>query len=112
MSGSADKTIKIWDIQYDECIKTFLGHAGYVNSVIMLIGNLIASGSSDKSIKIWEINSGVCEKTLIGHTAAVNCIVKLNETQLISCSSDNSIKIWDFEKCINIYTIPVWPIKV
>ena len=59
VSGSSDETIKIWDIQSGECLKTLKGHSEWADSVaISTDGNTIASGSRDKSIKIWDIKSG------------------------------------------------------
>ena len=53
ISGSDDKSIKIWDINSHKCINTLNGHTSTVYSVFA-INNLIISGSSDKSIKIHE----------------------------------------------------------
>ena len=57
ISGSVDKTIKIWDINSGECLKTLEGHTNVVMSVFAK-DNLIISGSYDKTIRIWDINSG------------------------------------------------------
>ena len=65
VSGSGDKTIKIWDIKTGECLNTLEGHSYWVNSVtISPDGKYIVSGSRDKTIKIWDIRKGVCIYTL------------------------------------------------
>ena len=54
ISGSRDKTIKIWDANTGECLKTLEGHSLDVNSVAYSPdGTKIISSSSDKTIKIW-----------------------------------------------------------
>ena len=53
VSGSHDKTIKIWNSNTGECIKTLTGHTSFVNSVCILNNDKIVSGSHDKTIKIW-----------------------------------------------------------
>ena len=50
-SGSADKTIKIWDKDF-KCINTLSGHRYNVFSLIQLENGLLASGSEDNTIKI------------------------------------------------------------
>ena len=46
ISGSGDKTIKIWDANTGECLQTFKGHSGTVSSVAYSPdGTKIISGS-------------------------------------------------------------------
>ena len=51
-SGSADSTLKIWNLLTGEAEKTLSGH-GYVWSVIELRDGRMCSGSGDKTLKIW-----------------------------------------------------------
>ena len=56
VSGSGDRTIKVWNIleRREEC--TFTGHTGSVHSVaVSADGRFIVSGSRDETIKIWNI---------------------------------------------------------
>ena len=68
ISGSMDKTIKIWDIMNGACLYTVHGHEGYINALIWLndgerLGNRMASASQDGSIKIWDMVNLVCLET-------------------------------------------------
>ena len=68
-SGSGDNTIKIWNVETGEIIKTLTGHTFFVNSVSFSPdGSRIASGSNDRTIKIWNVETGEIIKTLTGHT--------------------------------------------
>ena len=56
-SGSSDKTIKIWNINSGECVKTLTGF----NHIIKALdfnpdGTELASVSSDRSIRIWDVS--------------------------------------------------------
>ncbi|KAL7933498.1 WD40-repeat-containing domain protein [Trichoderma chlorosporum] len=96
VSGSTDKTIKIWDIATGACIQTLDGHTGSVNSVAFLPDSRqIVSGSSDKTIKIWDITKGMCDQTLRGHSGATFSIAVLTNGRLAAASSDRTVKIWD-----------------
>jgi len=53
VSGSDDKTVKIWDVAQRKEIHTFYDHTGFVNTVrFHPDGTCIASGSNDKKIKV------------------------------------------------------------
>ncbi|MBO5838211.1 MAG: hypothetical protein J6R06_00850, partial [Bacteroidales bacterium] len=54
ISGSYDKTIKIWDAITGQCLKTLEGHSEWVSSVAYSPdGTKIISGSDDCTVKIW-----------------------------------------------------------
>jgi WD40 repeat protein len=58
-SGSEDGTIKLWDVNTGEEIRTLKGHSWRVRSVAFSPdGRLIASGSGDWTIKLWDVNTG------------------------------------------------------
>ena len=106
VSGSIDKTIKIWDIKTGECLKTLEGHSLSVESVaISLDGKYIVSGSRDTTIKIWDIKTGECLNTLEGHRYDVNSVTISQDGKYIVSGSYETIKIWDIKTGENNYTI-------
>jgi WD40 repeat protein len=110
ITSSNDKTIKIWDIDKEECIDTLKGHTDYVLSIEQVKwtkdASTIVSSSADKTIRLWNIETRKCLSILIGHTSYINSTIYLNgsenDTTIASCSVDSIIKIWDIEtrKCI------------
>ncbi|MEZ2236515.1 protein kinase, partial [Microcoleus sp.] len=69
VSGSRDKTIKIWNLATGNLIRTLSGHSNYVYSVaISPDGQTLVSGSRDKTIKIWNLATGNLIRTLSGHS--------------------------------------------
>ena len=100
-SGSADNSIKIWNIDSGECIKTLIGHSGAVLSLQVLAKNKLASGSADNSTRIWNIDSGKC-RILTGHSGYVFSLELLANNKLASGSSDGLIKVWNVDsgECI------------
>ncbi|KAI9355979.1 quinon protein alcohol dehydrogenase-like superfamily [Zopfochytrium polystomum] len=92
MTGSADRSIKVWCTETGSCINTIYGHTGSVTGV-QFDDNKIVSCSQDASIRIWNRKTFECVHTLIGHTGAVNS-VHLDDKVLASGSSDSTIRIW------------------
>ena len=93
VSGSLDKTVKIWDINTGELLNTLTGHTNYVYSVAINEGRVV-SGSWDKTIKVWDVITGNLLNTLQGHGDFVRCVA-IREEKIVSGSLDKTIKIWD-----------------
>jgi len=101
VSGSVDKTIKLWDIVSKECVHTFIGHSGSVFSLDVFEKDgkkLLVSGSYDKTIKLWDLDCKSLVITFIGHSSwvfSVKVFFKGNQPYLASGSRDQTIKIWN-----------------
>ncbi len=101
ISGSADKTIKFWDLtaRGDNVtpIAILRGHDNWVRCLVIK-DNLLISGSGDNTIKFWDLtargNNVPPIATLQGHDNWVRCLV-IKDNLLISGSDDGTIKFWD-----------------
>ncbi|MBD1216594.1 MAG: hypothetical protein H9536_04490 [Aphanizomenon flos-aquae Clear-A1] len=59
ISGSQDKTIKLWNLETSQEIKTLSGHSDHICSVAYSPnGQILASASKDKTVKLWSVASG------------------------------------------------------
>ena len=107
-SGSRDHTIKLWDVETGECLKTMTDHKGLVYCVDFSPNNIVlASGSKDNTIKLWDIKRHLCTKTLTGHTDMVYAVAFNSDGgMLASGGRDNTLKLWntDTGKCIKTLT--------
>ena len=58
LSGSADKDIKVWDMEYGHCQKSIFAHSEPVTSVCFLKDTHYAlSGSKDGHMKFWDLDT-------------------------------------------------------
>jgi len=100
LSGSSDKTLKLWDLAKGECLHTFAGHKNYVNTLaISPDGRQALSGSFDKTLKLWDLAKGECLRTFVGHKREVDSVaISPDGRQAISGSWDHTLKLWDLAK--------------
>ena len=107
VSGSFDRTIKIWDAETGREIRTLKGHSDLVHFAgFSPNGRLIVSASSDSTIKIWDAETGSEIRTLKGHLGRVfSATFSPNGLTIVSASDDTTIKIWDTETGREIRTL-------
>ena len=96
-TGSDDHTIKLWNAETLDCVKTLYGHDGWVSAIAFSPdGQTLASGSSDKTVKLWNGRSGECLQTLEGHGQRVKSVAFHPQGAIIaSGSDDHTVKLWD-----------------
>jgi WD40 repeat protein len=106
ISGSQDRTIKLWDVVTGREIRTFSGHTNSVVSVAFSPdGRQIVSGSFDRTIKLWDVVTGREISTFSGHSHLVYSVAfSPDGRQIVSGSFDRTIKLWDLATSREIRT--------
>ena len=60
MSGSSDKSVRVWDALTGVEWKKLTGHTDLINSVAFSSnGTRIVSGSHDHSVRLWDVSTGI-----------------------------------------------------
>jgi WD40 repeat protein len=97
LSGSDDKTLKLWEVATGRHLRTFEGHTDNVYSVAFSPdGRYALSGSSDKTLKLWEVDSGRFLRTFKGHTDWVYSVsFSPCGRYCLSGSRDDTLKLWE-----------------
>ena len=98
VSGSGDKSIKIWDLEKKSCLKTLIGHSGYVLSLLdHSSGKLISGGGfNDLTSRVWDVVSGECTN-ILKYDGRIRDMKELPNGEVLSiCQSKSiSLRIWD-----------------
>ncbi|CAF0731116.1 unnamed protein product [Didymodactylos carnosus] len=69
VSGSQDRTCKIWKLPNCDLQATLTGHSSSIFGVdINVEQTIVATGSADKTIRLWRVNNGLCFKTIYTNT--------------------------------------------
>ncbi|KAI9034435.1 WD40-repeat-containing domain protein [Hyaloraphidium curvatum] len=118
VTGSADTTVRVWDLSSQHQWALLRGHTGGVNSLHLLAQQLLTA-SADNTVRLWDLaklpsipvhyrssepfftsdegdpdNESICATVLEGHSASVNCVQGDGEV-VVSGSSDCTIRTWD-----------------
>jgi WD40 repeat protein len=97
VTGSWDKTVRVWNVQAGECTHTLEGHTSPVRCVAFN-GTTIAIGFNDRAVRIWRApyNTAECERVIKGHTESVNCVwlcTEPNEHIVVSADAGNTVHV-------------------
>ena len=94
-----DMTIKIWDAESGDLIRTLQGHNSYVESAAYSPdGRRIVSASYDNTVNIWDAKSGDLIRSLQSHDNDVrSAAYRTDGRRIVSASFDKTVKIWDAE---------------
>jgi F-box and WD-40 domain protein 1/11 len=92
VTGSRDKTIKVWNPKSGACTKTIKAHEA---SVLCLRYDdaYMVTGSSDTTAWIWTLPSFTKCVQLVGHAAGV-LDVCFDKERVVTCSKDYTIRVW------------------
>jgi len=98
-SGSADNTVRLWDLQGQPIGQPFQGHTSWVTSVAFSPdGQTIASGSWDNTVRLWDLQGQPIGQPFQGHTNAVFSVAFSPDGKTIASGSlDNTLRLWDLQ---------------
>lgn len=118
VSGSADKTIRHWDLAKGRCIQTLdvmwaaaqasvsigAGDATWRQTsrassrsadfigALQVFESALACGTADGMVRLWDLRSGQVHRSLVGHTGPVTCL-QFDDVHLVTGSLDRSIRV-------------------
>jgi division protein 1 len=119
VSGSADKTLRQWDLVKGRCVQTldvlwaaaqasatettnngqWRGTSGraldtsadFVGAV-QVFDAALACGTADGMVRLWDLRSGQVHRSLVGHTGPVTAL-QFDDVHLVTASADRSIRV-------------------
>ena len=121
VSGSADKTLRQWDLVKGRCVQTLDvlwaaaqasatmssnsnssgqwrdtgrapdGSADFVGA-LQCFDAALACGTADGMVRLWDLRSGQVHRSLVGHTGPITCL-QFDDAHLVTGSLDRSIRV-------------------
>ncbi|KAI9105788.1 WD40-repeat-containing domain protein [Phlyctochytrium arcticum] len=117
VSCSDDATVKIWDLETRQVLRTLSDHVGQIQGMqvilphspprvdgILVTGGLLVTGALDNTVRIWCLETGECLKKLFGHVEGVWCI-GVDSLRIVSGSQDRKVMVWELESGKSMYEL-------
>src|SRR5262249_29413183 len=72
LTGSADKSLRLWDADTGKQLRVFAGHtARIIGAAISPDGRSVLSGSDDGTTRLWDATTGKEIRRMTGHEGVV-----------------------------------------
>ncbi|GAA0891730.1 hypothetical protein GCM10009122_14090 [Fulvivirga kasyanovii] len=113
LTGSRDKSIKLWDVASGRELRSFLGHKGTVNDIdVTDDGKYFVSSSADNTAKLWEITTGKMIRDFVGHKDIMTTVdLSPDGTKLITAGYDWVSMLWSMASGDTLRTFKMNPDK-
>lgn len=97
LSGSKDRTARMWDTGSGVQLQVYVGHRGPVLSTALGPTGAIATGSADKTAIVWHAVSGEPVRQLAGHKDWVTAVTfePTGLDALLTSSTDGTVRFWN-----------------
>ena len=97
LTGSEDKTARLWDAATGKTVATLAGHTEPVTAVAFSPdGKHVLTGSKDHTARLWDAATGKAVTTLAGHTGSGTAVAfSPDGRRVLTGSADGTAQLWD-----------------
>ncbi|KAM9853801.1 ATG16 autophagy related 16-like 2 [Aulostomus maculatus] len=96
VTGSADRTIRLWDLQRAACIQV-VKVSSYCSDLVCC-ENCIISGHFDSRIRVWDTRASSCVQELPAAGKVTSLDISSDRRLLLSCCRDDCLQLADLRR--------------
>ncbi|XP_060581284.1 transducin beta-like protein 3 [Ruditapes philippinarum] len=113
-TGSADSTIKLWDVEKQYCTHNLRGHQGIISVVAFhpdISRLLLYTAGEDYKIRVWDLNTSKCLAEVAAHYSLVTSVdFSADGSSIYTTGRDGVVRILDTNTLTIKKTIPVFEV--
>jgi WD40 repeat protein len=96
LSGSNEKTARLWDVATGKEIRQFVGHTASIWRVAFAPdGKTVLTASTDGTARLWDVATGAEMRRLQGHTDLVRAVAYAPDGKtVVTGSADHTARQW------------------
>ena len=95
LTGSNDKTARLWDVATGREVRRFEGHSDRVRSVAFSPDGRSVLTSGDSSARLWDAATGRELRRFKGHSTAVTSVAFSPDGRFVLTGSVDNARLWD-----------------
>ncbi|XP_076591592.1 ATG16 autophagy related 16-like 2 isoform X1 [Chaetodon auriga] len=99
VTGSADRTIRLWDLHRAACVQ--VAEVASYCSDLVCPENCIISGHYDSKIRVWDTRTVGCMQELPAQGKVTSLDLSSDHRQLLSCCRDDCLQLVDLRRRSN-----------
>lgn len=107
-TGSADRTIKIWDLASNKLKLSLTGHISTVRGLVVSPRHpYLFSVGEDKTVKCWDLEYNKVTRHYHGHLSAIYSVdIHPTVDVVVTAGRDSTARVWDIrtKSCVHTLT--------
>ena len=97
VTGSRDRSVRVWNVKTGSCVLTFRDHENWVRATLFHpAGHCIVSAAEDRTIRAFDLDEGRCSRTVSdAHSHFLTCMaLHRSGGLLLTGGVDKEIRSW------------------
>ena len=99
VTGSGDKTTRVWDLKDPAAPPVVLrGHEGPITALAFAPDGRLVTGSGDKTARVWDLKDPAAPPVVLcGHEGPITALAFAPDGRLVTGSGDKTARVWDLK---------------
>lgn len=112
VTGSADKTVIVWNKNTSSIVHTLTGHTDCVRDAVAISEDTFLTAANDATVRHWNAMTGDCIGEFSAHDNYIYSIsASIGGNVVVTSSEDRTVRVWENGAIADVIAVPaqsVW----